>query len=116
MPTIAVVTPLFPLPDEPYRGQPIYQTVRAFQRYADVRVFCPIAKYPYLRAVACLPALRPELLATGSTRDLLLLPSLAVSQPAMERRFCARSLAPYLKKLRPDLVLNFWVYPEGYAE
>ena len=28
---------------------------------------------------------------------------------------CGRALYPYLKALEPNLVLNYWVYPEGYA-
>ena len=118
MPNIAVVTPLFPLPDEPYRGQPIYQTVRAFQRYADVRVFCPIAKYPAWPAFAR-PHPPPRLDLSYSPPDV---PATYFSYPALplvnrpwNGEFCARVLSPYLEKLRPDLVLNFWAYPEGYA-
>jgi len=118
MPIIAVVTPLFPLPDEPHRGQPIYQTVRAFQRYADTRVFCPIAEYPSWPAFARPhPPARhdlnyspPDVPATYFSYFALPL----VSRP-WNGEICARALAPYLEKLRPDLVLNFWVYPEGYA-
>ena len=43
---IAVVTPLFPVPGEPYRGKPIYQTVQQLQKLAEVEVFCPVASYP----------------------------------------------------------------------
>jgi teichuronic acid biosynthesis glycosyltransferase TuaC len=118
MPIIAVVTPLFPLPDEPYRGQPIYETVRAFRRYADVRVFCPITVYPSWSAFA-----RPHL---PSRHDLSYSPpdvpatyfsytALPLINRPWNGEICARSLYPYLEKLRPDLVLNYWVYPEGYA-
>jgi len=118
MPIIAVVTPLFPLPDEPYRGQPIYQTVRALQRYADVRVFCPITQYPAWAAFARPdPPARydasfspPDVPATYFSYSALPL----VNRP-WNGEICARALAPHLEKLRPDLVLNFWIYPEGYA-
>ena len=117
MPNIAVVTPLLPLPDEPYRGQPIYQTVRAFQLYADLRVLCPIAKYPSWPAFARPHSPRYDL--NYSPPDV---PATYFSYPALplvnrpwNGEICARALSPYLEKLHPDLVLNFWVYPEGYA-
>ena len=118
MPIIAVVTPLFPLPDEPYRGQPIYESVRALQKYADVRVFCPITAYPSWSAFV-----RPRL---PTRHDLSYSPpdvaATCFSYPALplvnrpwNGEICARRLYPFLEKLRPDLVLNYWVYPEGYA-
>ena len=118
MPNIAVVTPLFPLPDEPYRGQPIYQTVRAFQHYADVRVFCPITKYPSWLAFAR-PHPPPRYDLGYSPSDVLATyfsyPALPLVNRPWNGEICARALSPYLEKLRPDLILNFWVYPEGYA-
>jgi len=115
MPIIAVVTPLFPLPDEPYRGQPIYQTVRAFQRYAEVRVFCPIARYPSLAPLRPSPRYDPNYSPPGVPATYFSYLALPLVNRPWNGEFCARALSPHLEKLRPDLVLGFWVYPEGYA-
>ena len=118
MPTVAVVTPLFPLPDEPYRGQPIYQTVLAFQRYADVKVFCPITKYsswPAFARTRPSPRFDPNYSPPAVQATYLSYLSLPLVNRPWNGEFCARALRPHLERLRPDLVLNFWVYPEGYA-
>src|SRR5689334_6141921 len=52
MPLIAVVTPLFPINEQPYRGKPIYKTVLSLRRHADIMVICPLTVYP--------PLLRPK--------------------------------------------------------
>ena len=49
---IAVVSPLFPISSEPYRGQPIYKTVQALTGMADVEAFYVAPTYP--------PLLRPR--------------------------------------------------------
>jgi teichuronic acid biosynthesis glycosyltransferase TuaC len=105
---IAVVTPLFPVAGQPYRGWPVYQTVEALSRLADVHVVCPSARYPLSRTAA-----------PGRTVDL---PCTFFDYPAVpllsrpwNGAVCARLLRPHLERLRPDLVLNYWLYPEGYA-
>ena len=117
MPLISVVTPLFPIAEEPYRGSAIYRTVLALQKHADVEVICPLAVYP--------PFLRPRY--RYHRADLNYRPAgigrvryveyFAV--PVLSRPFngwaCARRLYPFLAQTRPDLILNYWLYPDGYA-
>src|ERR1700685_3931823 len=50
-PKIAIVTPLFPTSEEPYRGSAIYKTALALQRFADIEVLCPqmtLPRVPFL--------------------------------------------------------------------
>jgi teichuronic acid biosynthesis glycosyltransferase TuaC len=115
MPLISVVTPLFPIAEEPYRGSFIYQTVLALQKYTDVEVCSPISVYP--------PFLKPRFryrrvdlsYRPAGVERMRYLEYFAI--PVLSRPVnglvCARALYPHLAKSRPDLILNYWVYPEG---
>ena len=111
---IAVVTPLFPVPDQPYRGWPIYKTVEALSSLADIHVVCPSAAYP--------GSPKRDRRSQDARNHQVDLPSTFFEYPAVpwlsrpwNGGVCARSLYPHLARLRPDLVLNYWLYPEGYA-
>ena len=116
---IAVVTPLFPLPGEPHRGIFIYRTVRELARLASVRVLCPVAVYPrwrFLQPRTYTPHLpdpdyRPGGLdVTYKTYRTL---------PALGRPFngwlSGRLILRRLNERRPDVVLAYWLYPEGWG-
>jgi teichuronic acid biosynthesis glycosyltransferase TuaC len=120
MALISVVTPLFPLPDEPYRGKPIYETVLALQKFADIEVFCPTRMYP--------PLLNPRSYRHGRRHA-----DRSYRPPGIERveyieynvfplitrpwngYLCERQIYPRLAASRSSAVLSFWVYPDGYA-
>ena len=116
MPLIAVVTPLFPIKEEPYRGNAIYQTVVNMQRHADIEVICPVAVYPPLlvpryRYHRVDPSYRPE----GVNTRYIEYPAVPVLSRPLNGALCARRILPDLQKLNPDLILNYWLYPEGYS-
>lgn len=111
---IAVVTSLFPVPDQPYRGWPIYKTVEALSSFADVHVVCPSASYP--------GSPKRDRRVQEARNHQIDLPSTFFEYPAVpllsrswNGAVCSRFLYPHLARLRPDLVLNYWLYPEGYA-
>lgn len=116
---IALVTPLFPTSAEPYRGNPIYQTALALQRWAEVEVFCPLEKYPRWEF------LRPRdtrynrvdlsYSPVGVSTHYFEFPCLPLISRPFNGRICARGLFPYLERYRPDVVLSYWIYPQGYA-
>jgi teichuronic acid biosynthesis glycosyltransferase TuaC len=119
-PRIAVVTPAFPNSAEPYRGIFNYFSARALQPWAEVMVHCIVPAYPSARW------LRPR----GRTYARIDaahvgLPGVAVSYheyPALpfvtrtlNSRTCARRLRQILERQRPDLILAYWLHPEGTA-
>lgn len=116
---IAVVTPLFPIRQEPFRGQPIYLTVRELAKLADVHVFCPQAHYPNI------PFLRPQsyvyypLDASFQPTDVpttyLEYNALPVISRPLNGWACYRALRPHLREFQPDIILSYWLYPEGHA-
>ncbi len=118
-PRIAVVTPIFPNSAEPFKGIFVYQTVRALQKRADVEVFCPLAKFPRWRAF------HPRFFPYQPVDLQYTVPEVKVnffeypSFPLLSRPFngslSAKRLKPLIEKARPDLILAYWVYPEGYG-
>ena len=114
---IALVSPNFPIPKAPYRGYYAYQTALALQQWAEVEVFCPMAVYP--------PLLRPrsfryrradlEYSPPGIRARYFEYPAIPVVSRPWNGGICAQRLLPYLEEANPDVILDYWVYPEGYA-
>src|ERR1700720_319231 len=113
---VTVVTPIFPIPVEPYRGHSEYQILLALSKRADVRDICPFPRYPKW--------FQPSY----DYRD----PDLTYSPPGLGTRYfeypalpgltrcinglvCAKYLEPHFRESAPDVACNFWLYPEGYA-
>ena len=115
---IAVVTPLFPFSDEPHRAGAIYKTVVALQRHAEVQAICPIALYPAWSTFALRHGIFQGDL-NYSPPDIpttyFVYPAFPLLSRPWNGAVCARRLYPHLAKMRPDVVLNYWLYPEGYA-
>ena len=115
-PRVTVVTPAYPTRDEPFRGIYNYHRAHALQEWADVQLICAMAAYP---------AFRKPTGKSGGRRDLRSMPGLAaryVEYPALpfvsralNGWVCARKIAPVARETRPDLLLAYWVYPEGFA-
>ncbi len=115
---IAVVTPLFPIRQEPFRGQPIYLTVRELAKVTDLHVFCPQAKYPPIsflqpKSYVYYPpdtSYQPDVPTT-----YLEYPALPLISRPLNGWACYRSVLPHIKRYQPDAILSYWLYPEGYA-
>ena len=116
---IALVTPILPVPHDQTRGRYIHETARALSRLATVRVFFQQPRYPDL------PGLAPRSFLAGHVGADYRLDGIdleAFTYPALPglsrvgNGFVAgRTLLPRLRAFAPDLVLAYWVYPDGYA-
>ena len=118
-PRIAVVTPFFPTKEEPFRGHSAYQCLRRMTDDAEIEVFCPLAAYPntswltprsYRYHRASLDYSPPDLKA-----HYFEYPALPLVTRPINWALCLRRLLPLLRQFQPDLLLNYWLYPEGYA-
>lgn len=119
---IAVVTPLFPLSTDPSRGLPIYRTIQELSRLSDVGVFVPMAAYPkwrwlhpksYTYRRQNLDILNIQV--NGLTAQYLEYQALpGLTRPLNGSRVRDRLLEP-VRAFRPDVVLAYWLYPEGYG-
>lgn len=111
---IAVVTDLFPVSDQPHLGWPVYRTVEALRRFADIHVVCPSASIPWSERPV-LPGHEVKEFQIDLPFTFFEFPVLPLLSRPWNGAVCARFLYPHLARLRPDLVLNYWLYPEGYA-
>ena len=114
---ITVVTSYFPTSARPYGGNSAFQTLRLLKPHASIEVICPLERY--LDA----PGLRP---ARYERSDLswqppefrttyFEYPAIPLLTRPINGRVCARLLTPHVRDSRPDLILNYWLYPDGYA-
>lgn len=116
-PRIAVVTSYFPSREEPYRGHSTYQALRRMTGQADLCAFVPYLTYPDWH--------RPKE-ARFKKMDLSYQPPDVparyfeyVTAPLIGRplngEFAYRRVRAAVEEFRPDLILNYWLYPDGYA-
>ena len=114
---ITVVTSYFPTSARPYGGNSAFQTLLRMKPYASIEVVSPQEHYPDI------PFLRPSRYEPADLNwQPPEFPTTYVSYPAipiLTRPFngavCAKILLPHVRMTRPDLILNYWLYPDGYA-
>jgi len=115
-PRVAVVTPNFPNSADPFLAIYLYQAARALQRWMDVTVYCVMPSYPRY-------FFGPRERAYNRVDTNFTLPDVEVhyihypALPGLTRfingRMSARYLAPHLQGAKPDIMLAYWIYPEG---
>jgi teichuronic acid biosynthesis glycosyltransferase TuaC len=114
---VTVVTPYFPVEGEPHRGQSAFQTLLRLQELVELDVIVPLATYPrwleprnfaYSRRRV---SFRPD----GIKTVYFEYPAIPVLSRPVNGEICASMLGPLVRKARPDVILNYWIYPEGYA-
>jgi glycosyltransferase involved in cell wall biosynthesis len=114
---ITAVTSYFPTSARPYGGNSAFQTLRLLKPYASIEVVSPQEHYPGI------PFLKP---ARYEPPDLTWQPpefeTTYVSYPVIpfvtrpfNGRVVANILLPHVRMTKPDLILNYWLYPDGYA-
>jgi len=113
---VTVVTPIFPIPAQPYRGHSEYEIVLALSKYADVNVICPFPRYPKWFPPH-FDYRHPDLSYSpvGVKTQYFEYPALPGVTRCINGLVCAKYLEPYLRESGPHVVCNFWLYPEGYA-
>lgn len=114
---IAVVSSYFPNSREPQRGHSTYQTLRRMTPHANIRVFVPMMAYPAwaqprtYRAPASLEVDAPSDVAA----DYVALPMFPVVGRVWSGWLLSRRLRELVRAFAPDVVLNYWLYPDGWA-
>ena len=109
---IAVITKYFPTSEHPWAGHSNYQTLRYLARWNEVRVFYPEARYPKLLGRKGLDGnYRPGEVEV----EYIPYPALpAVSRP-LNGWLAAKQVLPSVRRFGPDVILNYVVYPDGFA-
>jgi glycosyltransferase involved in cell wall biosynthesis len=113
---VTLVTPIFPIPAQPYRGHSEYEIVLALSKRADVNVICPFPRYPKWFQPRY-DHRHPDLSYSppGVSTRYFEYPALPGVTRCINGLVCARYLEPYFRESVPDVACNFWLYPEGYA-
>lgn len=116
---IALVTSIFPVPWDKTRGWPVYETARALSRHADVRVFFTTAAYPrwaWLRPRGYVYQRLPE---RYELPDLAMesfeYPALPIVSRPLNGYVSGMTLAARVRRFAPEIVLAYWIYPEGFG-
>ncbi len=110
---------MLPVPHDQTRGRYIFETARSLSQLARVRVFFQSLRYPNF------PGLKPRSFLYGGVDAGYSLPGIDVEAfdypglPVLSRVLngvvSAFALGPRVKAFAPDLLLGYWVYPDGYA-
>lgn len=113
---VAVVTQYFPTSTQPWAGHSAYQTLRRLAAACEVKVFYPEASYPaLLRPKTGGMALDPAWQPVGVAVEYIRYPVLPVLSRPLNGSMIYRRLLPYVRAWQPDVILNYVVYPDGYA-
>lgn len=116
---IAVVTPMLPVPYDQTRGRYIHETVRSLSRLATVRTYFQTLQYPRL------PGLKSKHFIYGSVGadykldgcdvETYTYPALPVLSRGFNGHVASLALTPRARRFAPDVIIGYWVYPDGYA-
>ena len=114
---IAVITRHFPSSGEPWQGRSSYQTLSVLARKAKVHVFYPNAAYPSFltprsRLYRSLDSSYCPVGVEASYHDYPAVPLLSRS---FNGSVAARTLLPYVRGFRPDIIFGIFLYPAGYT-
>lgn len=116
---IALVTPNLPVPHDLTRGRYLHETARALSRIATVRVYFPQIRHPRIAGFAPRTFLGGRVGRDYALDGIDLEPYDYPGFPGLSRAtnglVGARALLPRLRRFAPDIVLGYWVFPDGDA-
>jgi len=114
---VAVITRYFPTSPEPWAGHSAYQTLRFLTQRCELKVFYPESQYP--------PLLTPKSRAgrnidfnyrpAGVDVEYIGYPALPALSRPLNGWSAARSILSRVRAYKPDIILNYIVYPDGDA-
>ncbi len=114
---VAVITQYFPTSRQPWAGHSSYQTLRFLAQLCEVKVFYPKASYPKLLTPATAKGapLDNSYQPAGVAVEYIPYPTLPLVSRPLNGSVASHSLLPKVRVFRPDIILNYTVYPDGYA-
>ena len=114
---VAVITQYFPTSRQPWAGHSSYQTLRFLAQRCEVKVFYPKASYLKLLTPATAKGapLDYSYQPAGVAVEYIPYPTLPLVSRPLNGWVAFRSLLPMVRSFKPDIILNYTVYPDGYA-
>jgi len=114
---VAVITKQFPTSHQEWNGHSAYQTIRVLSTLCDLHVFFPETVYPALLEPRA--RRRPPLDRTwnppGVTTSYIPFPVVPFVSRSLNGAMIARNLLPQVSSFAPDILLSYYIYPDGYA-
>ena len=110
---------MLPVPHDQTRGRYIFETALALSKIAEVRVYFMQQQYPKILRNSARSALYglvdDDYRLDGIDMETFSYPALPLITRSLNGYIASRVLTPRLQKFCPDIVLAYWVYPDGYA-
>ncbi len=85
--------------------------------WMDIEVFCPLATYPSFLQPRNFPYVRadPSFSPPEFPTHYIEYPALPLVSRPFNGLASAHCVLPYLERFQPDLILSYYVYPDGWA-
>lgn len=117
---IAVVTQYFPTSAQPWAGHSAFQTLRILAARHPLRVFYPESRYPKLLTPRSQKSridapIDPTWQPAGVEARYIPYPALPLVSRPLNGWTMSRRLRAEVEAYRPDVILSYVVYPDGYA-
>jgi glycosyltransferase involved in cell wall biosynthesis len=114
---IAVVTHYFPTSAEPWAGHSALQTLRILATRHPLHVFYPASRYPKPLASPSqgFSLLDPTWQPSGVDTSYIPYPALPLISRPFNGGTMSRRLLAQVQAYRPDVILSYVIYPDGYA-
>ncbi len=110
---------MLPVAHDQTRGRYIYETARALSRLAEVRTWFIQPRYPRLPGLSPRSFLHddvgPDYRIDGLDVEAFSYPAIPGLSRVLNGFVASRLLTPQVRRFAPDLILAYWVYPDGYA-
>jgi glycosyltransferase involved in cell wall biosynthesis len=113
---IAVVTPELPSREYPNRGRSVYQTLSHLCDHAEVQAFCPLPRYPaFIHPRFDYRETDLSYSLPGLSTRYFEYPAIPLVTRPVNGFTCAHYLEPHIRTFHADVILNFLLYPAGFA-
>lgn len=114
---VAVVTRYFSTSFHPWAGHSALQTLRILAETCEVKVFYMESRYPERLTPPSRthPALDGSYRPGGVEVEYIPYPALPLVSRPLNGFMAGHSLLPHVRAYQPDVILNYVVYPDGFA-
>ncbi len=110
---------MLPVPHDQTRGRYIHETARSLSKLATVKVFFQQVRYPNIPLLAPRSFLEgvvgSDYTLDGVDVETSSYPAFPVISRAINGHVNAALMKSRVRAFKPDLILAYWVYPDGYA-
>ena len=116
---LAISTPVYPFPGDPSRAPYIFEIARQLGTLVDVEVFFHAVRYSrhkWLQPSTYQPVpVGMDLSSPNVKVTVFDYPTIPFVGRVFNGLLSERVLEPHLRRFAPDIVLGYWLYPEGYG-